>query len=253
MKSIVGNLIIFVLVALFGVLTFGVGFILLSTVTLWVGRLLQRIVPTFSLFEATLLSLCFGLVTGYILRGLVRLFVPIELREQPLVDTLEQAKEAITAENYHTIPAERFYHSEAERTWEAWLRSELANDIYIEFQEKPNTLSNLNTVQIQDLAIRMADAGLNIIKRETGRAQRLKASLKDLQQELNEMGQRHYEDAVLRLALAAINMNMNFFGEKLREIIGTQRWNQPTTGAEQGQARERSFSERQFNERQQYE
>ena len=99
----------------------------------------------------------------------------------------------------------------------------------------------------------MADAGLNIIKRETGRAQRLKASLKDLQQELNEMGQRHYEDAVLRLALAAINMNMNFFGEKLREIIGTQRWNQPTTGAEQGQARERSFSERQFNERQQYE
>ncbi len=253
MKSILGRLFIFVLVAIFGLVTFGFGFVLLSALAVGVGRALQRAVPTFSLFEATLLSLFFGLVTGYILRGLVRLFVPIELREQTPVDPAEPAKEAVAAESYHTIPAERFYHSEAERTWEAWLRSELANDIYIEFQEKPNTVSNLNSVQIQDLAIRMADAGLNIIKRETGRARRLKTSLKDLRQELNEMGQRHYEDAVLRLALAAINMNMNFFGDKLRELIGTQRWNQPTTSAEQGQPTERPFNERPFNERQQYE
>lgn len=253
MKSILGRLFIFVLVAFFGLVTFGFGFVLLSALTVGVGRALQRIVPTFSLFEATLLSLLFGLVTGYILRGLVRLFVPIELREQAPVDPAEPAKEAVAAESYHTIPAERFYHSEAERTWEAWLRSELANDIYIEFQEKPNTVSNLNSVQIQDLAIRMADAGLNIIKRETGRARRLKTSLKDLRQELNEMGQRHYEDAVLRLALAAINMNMNFFGDKLRELIGTQRWNQPTTSAEQAQPTERPFNERPLNERQQYE
>lgn len=248
MKSIFGKLTIFVLVTLFGLVTFGLGFLLISTVALGVGRLLQRVVPTFSLFEATLLSVVFGAVTGYLLRSLVRFFLPIELREQATTDNSEMAKEAIATESYHTIPAERFYHSEAERTWEAWLRSELANDIYIEFQERPNTLANLNSVQIQDLAIRMADAGLNIIKRETGRARRLRASLKDLRQELNQMGQRHYEDAVLRLALAAINMNMNFFGDKLREIIGSQRWNQPTIMSESQQP-----TERPFNERQQYE
>lgn len=248
MKSILRNSLIFTAVAIFGLLTFGLGFLLISSVAVGVGRLLQRAIPAFSLFEATLLTLLFGWVTGRILRAIVRFFLPAELREQPPIDTLEPAKEVVTTENYHTIPAERFYHSEAERTWEAWLRSELANDIYIEFQERPNTLSNLNSVQIQDLAIRMADAGLNIIKRETGRARRLKASLKDLRQELNQMGQRHYEDAVLRLALAAINMNMNFFGEKLREIIGTQRWNQPTVMSESMQPHDR-----QFNESQQYE
>ena len=66
----------------------------------------------------------------------------------------------------------------------------------------------------------------DIIKRKTGRARRLTVSLNDLRRELNRMGQRAYEDEILTMALAAINMNLNFFSDPLRDVIREQKWEQ---------------------------
>ncbi|MCB0075602.1 MAG: hypothetical protein KDE20_29310, partial [Caldilineaceae bacterium] len=96
--------------------------------------------------------------------------------------------------------------------------------IYAEFQEAPSSISHLNPSQAQELAIRLSEAGLNIIKRKTGRARRLSINLNDLRRELNRMGQKAYDDDILQMALAAINMNLNFFSNDLRDVIRGQKW-----------------------------
>ena len=97
------------------------------------------------------------------------------------------------------------------------------------FLREAQAAANLNQSQLQELSIRLAEAGINIVKRKTGRARRLSTNLNDLRRELNRMGQRPYDDHILRLALSAINMNLNFFEEPLREVIRRQEWDQPST------------------------
>ncbi len=228
MKNFLSNFLIFALIFFVLVVIFGLAFALISALGLGLGRLIGWVIPTFSYFEATLLGTIFALITFYILRALARLFVPAELMQKGGVDRWD-ATEQERPDEYQTIPMERFYGSAKERTWENWLQAEVANDIYAEFQDAPSTVANLNHTQLQELSIRLAQAGVNIIKRKTGRARRLSCNLNDLRRELNNMGQRAYDEDILRMALSAINMNLNFFEEPLREVIRSQQWDQPTT------------------------
>ncbi len=228
MKSFLSNFLIFALILLVLIIIFGLVFALISVIALGLGRLLGWFIPTFSNFEATLLATIFALITYYTLRALSRLFLPSELMQNNSGSRWE-AEEEQSPDEYQTIPLNRFYASSKERTWEAWLQAELANDVYAEFQDAPNTVAHLNHAQLQELAIRLAEAGVNIIKRKTGRARHLSTNLTDLRRELNNMGQRAYDEDILRMALSAINMNLNFFEEPLREVIRAQEWDQPAT------------------------
>lgn len=223
MKSFLSSFLIFSLIFLVLVAIFGLAFALISVIGLGLGWLLNGIIPTFSYFEATLLSTIFALISFYILRAVARLFVPAELMQKGGVDRWD-AQENERPDEYQTIPTDRFYKSAKERTWENWLQAEVANDIYAEFQDAPSTVANLNHAQLQELSIRLAQAGVNIIKRKTGRARHLSSNLSDLRRELNSMGQRAYDDDILRMALSAINMNLNFFEDPLREVIRSQQW-----------------------------
>ncbi len=228
MKTFLSNFLIFALIFLVLVAIFGLAFALIGAIGLGLGHLLHWLIPTFSYFEATLLSTIFALITFYILRAVARLFIPAELTQKGGVDRWD-TPENERPDEYQTIPMGRFYESAKERTWENWLQAEVANDIYAEFQDAPSTVANLNHTQLQELSIRLAQAGVNMIKRKTGRARRLSSTLNDLRRELNNMGQRAYDEDILRMALSAINMNLNFFEDPLREVIRSQQWDQLAT------------------------
>lgn len=218
MKTLLQNILPFFLILLLLLVVFGLAFALVACLALGLGYLLRWAVPTFSLFEATLLGTLFGVIIVYTLRNIVRTLLP-DGRGGAWTDDDEEQET-----DHETIAQERFFKSNEERTWDAWLRAELANDIYAEFQDAPKGISNLNSIQSQELSIRLAEAGINIIKRKTGRTRRLSINLNDLRRELNRMGQRAYDDDILMMALAAINMNLNFFSDDLREVIRGQKW-----------------------------
>ncbi len=211
------------LVALIILLIFLAGFIFVGGVALLFGGLIQSILP-FSLFEATILSTLFAAVTVYWFGRVFTTIAPPQLWKQPVSEQLENDEER----DYQTIAKSRFYQQAEERTWEAWLRAELANDIYVEFQDASDTV-HLNDSQAQEQAIRLADAAINILKRRTNRARRLAVTLADFRREMQLIGQRAYNDEMLQLVLSATNMNLHYYANILKNVIYNRRWNEPAT------------------------
>jgi hypothetical protein len=195
-------------------------------VALLFGALLQSFLP-FTLFEATILSTLFAAVTVYWFWRLVTTIAPPEIWQQPVREQRDEEEEE--EQSYQTIAKSRFYQQEQERTWESWLREELANDIYIEFQDAPDTVDTLSDPQTQEMAIRLADAAINILKRRTSRARRLAVTLADFQRELQRIGQRAYNDEMLNMVLLATNMNLHYYANILKNVIYNRRWNEPAT------------------------
>jgi hypothetical protein len=224
MKQFFQSLLPVLLLALLLLLIFIAGFTFTGGVALLFGRLLQSFLP-FTLFEATLLSTLFAAVTVYWFGRILLAIAPSELWKQPVNEPVEDAEER----NYQTIAKSRFYEQAEERTWEAWLRAEIANDIYVEFQDAPDAITHLSDTQAQEQAIRLADTAINILKRRTSRARRLAVTLADFQRELQRIGQRAYNDEVLQLVLAATNMNLHYYANILKNVIYNRRWNEPAT------------------------
>lgn len=210
------------------VLIFLIGFTFTGGVALLFGGLLKTFLP-FTLFEATILSTLFAAVTVYWFSRILTAVAPPEVWQQPVSEQREEDEER----NYQTIAKSRFYREAEERTWEAWLRAELANDIYVEFQDAPDTVNNLSDPQAQEMSIRLADAAINILKRRTNRARRLAVTLADFQRELQRIGQRAYNDEMLNLVLSATNMNLHYYANILKNVIYNRRWNEPATVPEE--------------------
>ena len=114
------------LLVLLIVAIFLMGFIFTGAVALLFGALLQSFLP-FTLFEATILSTLFAAVTVYWFWRLVTTIAPPEVWQQPVREHSDEEEEE--EQSYQTIAKSRFYQQEQERTWESWLREELANDI----------------------------------------------------------------------------------------------------------------------------
>ncbi len=128
--------------------------------------------------------------------------------------------------DYKQIATARFYKSDDDRTWNSWLRREIANDIYVGFQDEPRAVSNMNDTQVQELALRLSDLALAILKRKTPRARDLNVTLNALKRELQRVGQRAYDDKILQLAVNAINLNMDYYENDIFEVIRTQAWDE---------------------------
>lgn len=231
MKQFFRSLLPVLLLVLLILLIFLAGFTFTGSVALLFGGLLKTFLP-FTLFEATILSTLFMAVTVYWFGRILMAIAPPDLWKQPVTEQLEGEEER----NYQTIAKSRFYQQAEERTWEAWLRAELANDIYVEFQDAPDSVNNLNDPQAQEMAIRLADAAINILKRRTNRARRLAVTLADFQRELQRIGQRAYNDEMLHLVLSATNMNLHYYANILKNVIYNRRWNEPATIPEENES-----------------
>lgn len=208
------------------------------------ARLLMLLFP-FSLYEAMLLSTFFTSFGAYVVwrfSGLTDTLTEAQeeagrvsrrMGQGPRTDR-EHVEELLASgdferEGYKFIPTERFYGADSKRTWEKWLTKEIANDIYAEFQSKPSIVPNSNDTQLQELAIRLAEFGISILKRKTTRARKLTITKSQLVREIEKSGQRAYDDMIIRLAVSAQNMNIDYYYDALIEVVHKKRWKQLTT------------------------
>jgi hypothetical protein len=203
-------------------LLFGLAFGAVTLVSLGTGWLLRLFLPL-TFFESALLGFIFAAGATYLLLTLASTFGPPTPSWRPR-STVPYALEEEERE-YKQLATKRFYEAPVERTWQAFLSYEIANDIYMDLQGAPSVTSPMNDSQVQELAIRLAQIGVAILKRKTPRARDLSVNLSGLKREMQRMGQRPYDDDILRVAVDGINANVDYYAEELFEVIRTQGWN----------------------------
>ncbi|MDM8520801.1 hypothetical protein QUF64_12195 [Anaerolineales bacterium HSG6] len=128
-------------------------------------------------------------------------------------------------DDYDEISITRFYQKQTEKTWEAWFRYQIANSIYIEFQDTPKVVGPMGERQVQELAIRLADIAVPLCKRKPPHTKKFQITQESIKKEMNKMGQRPYSDDILELAVSAINEEIGY-EEDLQEIIRNKAWDE---------------------------
>lgn len=180
-------------------------------IAMGLGWLVLLFLP-FTLFEATLLVLVAFIPVGFFWYNI-------------MVSISDFAAEPYDDYEEYEIPATRFFETEQDKTWEAWFRFQIANSIYDEFQISPQPVAPMGDKQLQELAIRLADTAMSLLKSKTTRAKRLTITLNALKRQMTKAGQRPYDDDILRLAVEAINDTLDFQEEVLRHVIQHKLWN----------------------------
>jgi hypothetical protein len=186
-----------------------------------IGWLLTLFFP-FSLFEGSLLGLIASVIVGTFWYNFLQ-SVPTGFKQ----DDYDEDDEYDYDEDYEQIPASRFYKTEADKTWEAWFRFQIANGIYVEFQDSEQPVAPMGEKQLQELAIRLADITISLLKSKSPRAKQLKLSETALKREMHKMGQRPYDDDILELAVMAINEELDFHYEDIIMVIRSKMWDEP--------------------------
>ena len=188
-------------------------FALIIGIPVGIGWVLTWILP-FSLFEGTMLAMVAGLLTGVIWYHILR-FDPSSESEEDENDL--EADE---------IPESRFWRTNAERTWENWLRYLIANSVYEDLLDSPHWVDVMSEEQLQERSIRLADAALETLKTKAPRTTRLRVSKGRLKHEMTKTGQSPYEDGVLNVAIPAVNAVLAGMEGVLRRIIKDQLWDE---------------------------
>ena len=178
---------------------------LIVAVSVGVGWLLTLIFP-FSLFEGTVVGMGAGIATLLVWSNILR---------GALMDTDDYDIEG--------IPVTRFYEREADKTWENWFRYEFANSIYEDLLTSPRW-GETDTEELQDQAVRLADAAVVSLKKKSARAKRMRVNTDMLRQELIKAGHRSDDEDTLNLAMVAVNVELVHLEEALRLVIKDGMW-----------------------------
>lgn len=185
---------------------------------LGIGWVLTRFLP-FTLFEGTLLGLIASVMVGTFWNTILNVITPFDGSDEEFDDEDD--------DDYDTIPSSRFFKTDQEKTWEAWLRYTIANRVYVEFQDWPQPVSMIGNKQQQELAIRLADMTLSLLKAKTARAKQLRVTMNTLKREMGKLGQRPYDTDILHLAIGAINEELDYYYDDIITVIEEKSWNKP--------------------------
>jgi len=207
MKFILQGALTILIIFVFGVALF-IG------VSLGIGKLLAYFLP-FNFFEGTLLAMVALFAVG---SAFVAFF-----RAAPLGETLSSNRLGIESD-YKYIPEDRVYKSDADHTWENHYRHEMANQIYAEFQEAPAQLSSMGDKQMQELALRLSEIALEILKVKSPRATKLNITRAALIKQMKKIDQQPYSDDILETAIEGINEFIFENYDDLRESIESKDW-----------------------------
>jgi len=190
-----------------------IGLVLILGISLGIGWVLTLFLP-FSLFEGALLSMIAGLASGALWYMILFSALAPEFggEENEIED--------------EAIPESRFWQTSGQRTWKNLFRYVLANSIYEDVVESRDWIGDMDEGQQQELSIRLADAALGALKRRARQAKRLRVTRGVLRQQLVNEGQRPYEDELLDLAVAAVNAELVYLEEDLKEVARGRMWDQ---------------------------
>lgn len=213
MRFILGVIFLALVIILLGVMAVA----LLLAIALGLGWVMTKFLP-FSWFETSTLAL---IGTVFVTHSAIRLFRA--LATPPETGDAEDTS-FISAES--DIPVERFVSDEEGKTNEAWFRYEIANHIY-EDLSKMDLDMTLGKPQQKELAIRLTDIGVYILKNRTpGKpSRRVNLTVAQMKTRMSKMGQQPYDDDILETAVAAINLRLSY-DEDLIEIVLDKSWDE---------------------------
>ncbi len=205
---------------LLALIIFLIGFLCLAVLIGWsvgMGWLLIRIAP-FTLFEATLLVMIASITVGY---GAIRILTA-NVRDLTGSSSVSPSLE----DQPEPIPPQRFYQSEAEKTNEAWFRYEMANAIYWDFDQDDGINTTMNDTEMKELAIRLSEVLVGALKSQKPKQGRpVRVTVTQLKKQMDKMGQRPYDDDIMRTAVSGIN-EMFDYDEDLAAIAQVQNWDE---------------------------
>ena len=205
-------------------------FSVLVTVTLGlgigVGWLLTLFLP-FTLFEGSVLGVMAVSIAGAIAWRF--------LRSGPDFsdDDLDFMDDDFDLDELDDLPIDiihpsRFVESDEDRTWENWFQYLFANDIYRDLMMFDEHVAHMNDIQKQELAIRLSDVIVMILRAKPPSTKRLRISQEQVKRKMIKMGMRPYDDDILDLALDAVGDNLETFRERIIYIIRTKSWDDPS-------------------------
>ena len=193
----------------------GVGVV--AVLLIWsiaIGWLLTRFLP-FSLFEGSLLVMVASLGAAYVFLSFSNVLnSKDEDTDEPDMDDLLPSE----------IPPSRFYKTDADKTWTAWMQYISANMIYAELEQsiKPT----MNESQTQELAIRLAELSVSLLQRKSGKTPRLSITKTALKQEMVKQKLKPYDDDILDAAVAAVNMQLML--PPVESVVRKKLWDRPS-------------------------
>jgi hypothetical protein len=182
-------------------------------VSVGLGWILTLILP-FSLFEATLLSLLAGAVTGVLVNQAFR---------APSGYEPEDVDSAVDG-----IPPTLFYESEEDKTWENFFRYTFAEGIYVDLLTSPRWAGSMSVQHLQELSVQLADAAVAVLKKKSPRAERMRIGYAVLKMELDEPGRPSYDEDLLDLAVLSVNLELSYLADVLETVIKDRLWDQRT-------------------------
>lgn len=212
-STFVALLFLFVIILISLVIVLGLGLI--------VGWLLSYLF-SFTLFEGSVLALIALGIVGF---GWYSLLSTVPAMDED--DYIDEFDDESDSFSYDEIPSSRFYKDQNDKTWEAWFRYQIANSIYIEFQDSPRPIGQMGQKQLQELAVRLADLTVNICKRKPSNTKNFRVTTSSIEREMSKLGQRPYDNDILSLATQAINAELNY-DDNIQDIIRSKLWSQPS-------------------------
>lgn len=135
----------------------------------------------------------------------------------------EMEEEGWLDEEDMPIPRIRFMRDDSEQTGEALFRYIIANAICRRMNETPSVKGSMDSTEVQELSIRLADAAVFVLRRKPARTQRFQVTVSALRKAFNQMGQQPYEDDILGLAVSAVNTQL-MLDTDLEDIARSRRW-----------------------------
>jgi hypothetical protein len=223
MRAFLGYLIPILLFILLLVAIFAIGFAMVTGFAALMGWLLRRVFEL-TVAESLFLGGFFSALAVAFIHWLLNLFGPSNGLPTPYGQGSDDRIAVEDEPDYKNIAKNRFYKTPSERTWEAWLRYEFANDIYMELQSEPSTISHMNDSQAQELSIRLADVAITMLKRRNSRSKNLEVNELTLKREMVRLGQRAYDDDILEAAVMAVNLNLEYYQDEILDLLRTRRW-----------------------------
>jgi hypothetical protein len=193
--------------------------VLILALSLGIGWVLTLFTPL-ALFEGSLLAII-AVTTALVFWILVMRTKPPAYYPEDEEGEWEDEEEWDTDE----IPESRFWTDLSGRTWENWFRFLLANSIYEDLQTDPEGFEAGK--EGQELAIRLAEVALALLKKKSPRTRNWQLTAGDLKRELDEAGQRAYEDDLLVVAAIAVNFEVGYLVSQLRRVIREDSWDEP--------------------------
>lgn len=216
----VASLFSFLLIAVIFLLLGAIALTIILAFALGIAWILGRLFG-FTLFEGAVLAMLAAIIGGgvlLIIRG--GSASPRSASRAAIEDDEDEEDE----EDYDVIPSSRFTETSG-RTFQSWCEYELSNSIYTTFQDEPKQVAFMNASQQQELAIRLAQSAVAVLKGKTGRSISLQITRTQIERQLRQTGQMPYDDGIMEMAVKAIDMELESNHSAYEHIITLRLWN----------------------------